>query len=121
MHIAKLVFVTVIVAGATGASARTLPLMGGPGGGTSTLRCPAGQHLVGLKARAGLWMDNIQIECARLGRAGAALRHADRRLHGSAGGAGGGAGPVKTCFDGRAIGSLGTQIFFEQDESDPVR
>ena len=93
------------------AIARDLPLMGGPGGRPSVLRCSGGEHLVGLKVHSGLWIDNIQIQCSKLARSGSAMNHVRLTLGGSAGGPGGADRPAKICSQGRAIGSLGVHVF----------
>lgn len=96
------------------AMARDLPLLGGPGGGTTNLRCPAGQHLVGFQARSGLWVDAITIQCSGLLQVSERVRHTGISPGGSAGGGGGGLGRVTNCQEGTAVGSIGVNIFSDK-------
>jgi hypothetical protein len=46
-----------------GASARDLPIQGGPGGGPFRLDCPAGAFITGIALRSGGWIDAVQGSC----------------------------------------------------------
>jgi hypothetical protein len=52
--------------GPTLASAKSFPPYGARGDASFSDTCPAGEYLVGLRARSGAWIDQIQISCRSL-------------------------------------------------------
>jgi hypothetical protein len=51
-------------------AAQEFPLYGGPGGGAFRFDCPSGHFMVGAKYRAGSWLDQIAVICAKIGPLG---------------------------------------------------
>ena len=95
-----------LVLAATPVAAKEFAPVGG--GGDSSFRdlCPAGQYLVGLRVRSGLWVDQMSIACAPVkpdGSIGA-------RSHGPARGGNGGGPSEKTCGASHIIHGMGLQM-----------
>lgn len=42
-----------------------LPVLGGPGDAAARAQCPPGHRLAGFAGRSGLWIDQIQMVCAK--------------------------------------------------------
>lgn len=50
----------------TASAFKEFPTIGGNGGGEDRERCPQGKYLMGVKIRAGSWVDRITIICAEI-------------------------------------------------------
>ena len=61
-----------------------LTVVGGSGNASAKAQCPSGQKLVGFSGRTGLWIDQIQMVCARPGAQPVAM---GARYGGAGGGA----------------------------------
>jgi hypothetical protein len=77
--------------------------VGGPGNASFEDRCPAGQWLVSIRGRAGLWVNQVQIGCRPVTRSGVLGQANYVRLGGSiwygpARGGGGGGPTEASCY-----------------------
>lgn len=78
-------------------------IYGGGGGTAFTIRCPAGSVMVGLKARSGSWLDQLQLKCARVQSNGTLSGIAYSEI---AGGSGGLRHEDVQCPAGTVVGSM---------------
>lgn len=95
----------VLFVATTTANATITEVKGGPGGGPYNLTCPAGQFLVGFRARVGAWVDAVGILCAPFNTTTKRLdgRNSDPRMTGGKGG-----GPAESyCAPGEPMKGIG--------------
>jgi hypothetical protein len=78
------------------------------GGGDFSFRdlCPAGQYLVGLRVRSGLWVDQMSITCAPVKSEGST----GAQYHGPARGGNGGGPSEKDCGANAIVDGVGLQM-----------
>lgn len=82
----------------TGGQSTNGGFIGGTGGQPFELRCGRNRAVVGMKGRAGSYLDALAVACARL-RSDGTIRHATRSWTTRKGGSGGSAFGPLTCPD----------------------